>query len=422
MEKNPESHRLLVLGSLGEFVELVKCAQKRGIYTIVCDGYPNSPAKQIADRAYNIDVREPEKIAAMCREEQIDGIIGSFSDLLFEQITKVADLAGLRWYAKPDKLPYYREKDQTKALLHSLGVRVPKNRQLTPDFADRDLDGFRFPLVIKPINGYGSKGIYVVHSIQEIRDRFQDVACRSSGKLTNILVEEYSHGREYNMMSWLVDGKVYPISIADREKNPQQGSALPTLNRVAYPAKDIRKIFDEARAVQQKFADAVGQREGALSMQFFYNDHGVEVCEIAGRLFGYEHELVTYCCGLSIEELLLDYVYAPDRVRETMLHHDPFFRKHCAGLYFIGTQDKVIADQSRLRELAKDPHVQESVLFYNDGEVIDNYGPKPYLARYYLSADSREELDRVTEQFFKNIIVTAADGSRIDVPFILEKD
>lgn len=420
--KTNNQHRLVILGSLKEFVELTELAKSRGIYTIVCDGYPDGPAKRVADKAYNIDVRQPEKIAEMCRAEHVDGIIGSFSDLLFEQITKVADLAGLRWYAKPDKLAYYREKDQTKALLKSLGVHVPKNRQLTPDFADRDLDGFRFPLVIKPINGYGSKGIYVVHSIQEIRDRFQDVACRSSGKLDNILVEEYSHGREYNMMSWLVDGKVYPISIADREKNPQQGSALPTLNRVAYPAKDIRKIFDEARAVQQKFADAVGQREGALSMQFFYNDQGVEVCEIAGRLFGYEHELVTHCCGLSIETLLLDYVYEPDRVRETMLHHDPFFQKHCTGLYFIGVQGKVIADQSRMRELAKDPHVLESVLFYEDGETIDNYGPKPYLCRYYLQAGSREELDRVTARFFETARVTAPDGSRVDVPFLLEQD
>ena len=154
--KTNNQHRLVILGSLKEFVELTELAKSRGIYTIVCDGYPDGPAKRVADKAYNIDVRQPEKIAEMCRAEHVDGIIGSFSDLLFEQITKVADLAGLRWYAKPDKLAYYREKDQTKALLKSLGVHVPKNRQLTPDFADADLGGFRFPLVIKPINGYGS--------------------------------------------------------------------------------------------------------------------------------------------------------------------------------------------------------------------------------------------------------------------------
>ena len=419
---NNAQHRLVILGSLGEFVSLVEHAKARGIYTIVCDGYADGPAKKVADKSYNIDVRDPEAIAKMCKEEGVDGIIGSFSDLLFEQITKIADLAGLRWYAKPDKLDFYREKDKAKALMTELGIRVPKNTQLAPDFDDRALEGFQFPLVIKPVNGYGSKGIYVVHSIAEIRERFDEVSGRSSGVRENIQVEEYSQGREYNMMTWVVDGKVCPISIADREKNPQIGSALPTLNRLVYPAKATAQIKEEATQVLQKFADAVGQREGALSMQFFYNEHGVEVCEIAGRLFGYEHELVTHCCGLDIEKLLLDYVYDPDAVRETMHKHSVLFDKCCAGLYFVGIQDKIIADQTSARELARNDHVIESVLFYNEGETIDNYGPKPYLVRYYLTAESQQEIDAVTQDFFEDLHIKATDGSDVNMKFILYKD
>ena len=35
--------RLLILGTLGEFEQLVQKARARGIYTIVCDGYPDKP-------------------------------------------------------------------------------------------------------------------------------------------------------------------------------------------------------------------------------------------------------------------------------------------------------------------------------------------------------------------------------------------
>lgn len=413
-------HRLLVLGSMTEFIELVKTSKDRGYYTIVCDGYKNGPAKAFADKAYDIDVRDVDAIAQMCLDERVDGIIGSFSDLLFEQITKIAAKAQLRWYAKPESLRYYREKNYTKGLLDQLGVHVPRNVKLSRDFKDSELDGFRFPLVIKPVNGYGSKGIFVIHSIDEIRSLFDQVTCRSN--MDDILVEEYSPGREYNMMTWVYDGKVYPISIADREKNPQKGRALPTLNRVVYPAKDIRRILPEATTVLQKFADAVGQREGALSMQFFYNEGGVEVCEIAGRLFGYEHEMVTICSGFSIENLLLDYVYEPEKVGQTMRGHSPIFDSSCAGLYFLGIQDKVIADMSVCRELARDPHVIESQLYYSEGEKIDNYGANPYLVRYYVKAPSRQEVDEVTERFFSRMRVTDASGDRIDVPFIMEKD
>ena len=41
-------HRLLILGTLGEFVQLVKKSKERGHYTIVCDGYPDGPARQLS--------------------------------------------------------------------------------------------------------------------------------------------------------------------------------------------------------------------------------------------------------------------------------------------------------------------------------------------------------------------------------------
>ena len=46
--------RLLILGTLGEFEQLVQKARARGIYTIVCDGYPDGPARAFADESYVI--------------------------------------------------------------------------------------------------------------------------------------------------------------------------------------------------------------------------------------------------------------------------------------------------------------------------------------------------------------------------------
>ena len=52
------NHRLLILGTLGEFVQLVKKSKERGYYTIVCDGYPDGPARQFADASYVIPVTD----------------------------------------------------------------------------------------------------------------------------------------------------------------------------------------------------------------------------------------------------------------------------------------------------------------------------------------------------------------------------
>ena len=60
-------HRLLILGTLGEFEQLVQKAREKGYYTIVCDGYPDGPARKFADEAFqknsrhNCPTRTPDK-------------------------------------------------------------------------------------------------------------------------------------------------------------------------------------------------------------------------------------------------------------------------------------------------------------------------------------------------------------------------
>lgn len=53
---NNQSHNLLILGSMDEFVELVELARNRGYRTIVVDGYADGPAKRYADAKYDIPI------------------------------------------------------------------------------------------------------------------------------------------------------------------------------------------------------------------------------------------------------------------------------------------------------------------------------------------------------------------------------
>lgn len=71
-------HKVLILGTLGEFTELVKKAKEKGYETVVCDGYADGIARTYADKAYTIPVTDVDAIALMCREEGVDGIITSF--------------------------------------------------------------------------------------------------------------------------------------------------------------------------------------------------------------------------------------------------------------------------------------------------------------------------------------------------------
>ena len=197
-------HRILILGSMGEFVQLVQKAKSRGYYTIVCDGYPNGPARNFADENYIIPVTEISRIAHLCTDKKIDGIITSFSDLLLECMVKIAHAANLPCYLKPEQLPWYRDKAATKELLTKIRYlptpqfyRIPVSEFLTEDTINTH--GLQYPLVTKPLDKYGSRGIYVVHNEQELRQAIQRTSTFT--ELDTVLLEEYNEGydRSYEL-------------------------------------------------------------------------------------------------------------------------------------------------------------------------------------------------------------------------------
>ena len=261
--------RLLILGTLGEFEQLVQKARARGIYTIVCDGYPDGPARAFADESYVIPVTDTDRIAALCKEKQVDGILTSFSDLLLECMVKISAKAGLPCYLNPEQLPWYRDKSATRGLLEELGLPSPGFAKIpTTGFAPELISHLHFPLVTKPLDKYGSRGIYVVHNLEELKQAITETA--SFTDLPEILVEEYNDGYEFNMMTWVHKGNVHVISIADREKTDIGPGEIPISTRNVYPSCLYEQVVSPAADLLQRYADRTGQKEGALSMQFFW--------------------------------------------------------------------------------------------------------------------------------------------------------
>lgn len=413
-------HKVLILGTLGEFTELVKKAKEKGYETVVCDGYADGIARTYADKAYTIPVTDVDAIALMCREEGVDGIITSFSDLLLECMVKIADKAGLPCYLKPEQLSWYRDKSACRDVLDKLGLPAPGFRKISVELLkqgseeeiQQSIANLQYPLISKPLDKYGSRGIFIIHHSGEVRKKALRTAEYTDCQ--EILVEEYNDGYEFNMMTWVMDGKVNVISIADREKTEMEEGMLPLSTRNVYPSRFLAEVEKSATDILQNYIRYTGQTEGALSMQFFWKPgRGIQVCEIAGRFFGYEHELTDMVYGFQTEELLLDYLYEKDRIKEMFDRHDIYHPvKYGAVLYFQGRQLQ-IADQTAACELAKEKCVVKPWIFYKEGEHVIEYGPNPYLALYYIETENRRQLELETEKFFSEMSIRDPEGREV---------
>ena len=413
-------HKVLILGTLGEFTELVQKAKKRGYEVVVCDGYPDGIARKYADKDYTIPVTDIDSIAQMCREEKIDGIITSFSDLLLECMVKIAAKAGLPCYLKPEQLPWYRDKSACREVLDKLGLPTPGFRKVPVDLLkqgseeeiQKSVSGLQYPLISKPLDKYGSRGIFIIHDQGEIVTKALQTA-----EYTNcqeILIEEYNDGFEFNMMTWVLDGQVHVISIADREKTSVAKGEIPISTRNVYPSRLMAKVERPATELLQAYIEKTGQKDGALSMQFFWKPgEGIQVCEIAARFFGYEHELTDIVYGFNMEELLLASLYDRTKLQKMLTDHD-IHKPHCCGavIYFQGRL-LTIGDQSKAVLLGQKKEVEKPWIFYREGETVIEHGPNPYLALYYVKTENREEMDELTQEFYREMHILDPSGKEV---------
>lgn len=412
-----DKHTLLILGGLDEFVPLVRLAEKRGIRTVVIDGYPGAPAKKSADAAYTIDIRDTRKIAAIAEKEGVQAITTAYSDILLECMVKIAEAAHLPCHLVPAQLPYYRDKAVMRSTCKRLHIPVPRSTVIREDFADEQLKNMVFPMVIKPLDLYGSRGLTVVRSPEEIRRHFTEAMSISTRR--ELLAEEYDDDFEFNIQCWVRHGQIHVLGLCDREKTPFDPITVPLSTRNIYPSRLIRLVSGDAVAILEKYIGFTGQQEGPLAMQFFWGpDHGIKVGEIAARFLGYEHELIGYADGLSIEDLLLSAAFDDDRVDELLNNVNPFGNSSAAVVY-IHARDGVLNDESHVLEAARgtgkpwQKHLVYAQLFYHKGDRIGSPQKMPYFARFDLTAPTRHEVDDATRALLNDLTATDTTGNEL---------
>ncbi len=344
----------------------------------------------------------------------VDGIINiifrSAPGVLWLKLAVTSRTALLSENRKP--LSWYRDKSACRDVLDKLGLPAPGFRKISVELLkqgseeeiQQSIANLQYPLISKLwINMVQEESLLFIIQMKSEKKALQTAEYTDCQE---ILVEEYNDGYEFNMMTWVMDGKVNVISIADREKTEMEEGMLPLSTRNVYPSRFLAEVEKSATDILQNYIRYTGQTEGALSMQFFWKPgRGIQVCEIAGRFFGYEHELTDMVYGFQTEELLLDYLYEKDRIKEMFDRHDIYHPvKYGAVLYFQGRQLQ-IADQTAACELAKEKCVVKPWIFYKEGEHVIEYGPNPYLALYYIETENRRQLEMETEKFFSEMSI-----------------
>ena len=306
-------------------------AKEMGLETHVFAWAAGDPGEKMADYFYPISIREKDEILEKCREIGIDGIISIASDLAMETVNYIAEEMGL-----PGNTVAATRISTNKHLMRKAfeAAGDPSPRSIlvdsSTDPAGIDLE---FPLIVKPTDRSGSRGVHKVYDVRQLRNAI--FKAREYSFENKAVVEEFVEGDEYSIeyISW--QGKHWFLS-ATQKITTGAPFFIETGHREPAPLSE--ETIDRIKEISEHALDTLGLENGAAHIELKIDGDKIRLIEIGGRMGG---DFI----GSDLVELSTGYDYVR-AVIDVAMGRQPEIpeigeRKY-AGVNFIITADDVV--------------------------------------------------------------------------------
>lgn len=152
--------KLMILGGSRYALPVIDAAHKLGVYVITCDYLPDNIAHKFSDEYCNVSIIEKEKVLAEAKRLKIDGIMSFACDPGVVTASYVAEKMGLPNVGPYESVCILQNKGKFRAFLKENGFNVPMAKQYREgEDAFQDIRLFNWPVIVKPTDSAGSKGV-----------------------------------------------------------------------------------------------------------------------------------------------------------------------------------------------------------------------------------------------------------------------
>lgn len=271
--------RLLIIGASILQVPAIKKAKEMGLYVGVADYNPNAIGIQFADEYFNASTIDCEAIYKAAKEFRADGIMTLATDMPMRSLAYACEKLGLIGLSYESSVKATDKGEMIKAFEKN-GVNHPFYRIAVSGKLNND-ENISFPLITKPTDNSGSRGVMLVHNEDELTKALEYSS--ENGRNGDVIVEEYMQGPEVSVEIMVIDGIPHILQITDKlttgaphfvEMGHSQPSRLP------------QEAQNQIRELAGKAALAVGVKNGPAHAEIILTDNGPKMVEIGARMGG----------------------------------------------------------------------------------------------------------------------------------------
>lgn len=309
--------KILILGGNTAQVPLIKASKAEGYYVVLVDYTTTNPGIALADKHYQVNFMDREKVLEIARQEQVGGVISN-SEPAMLNVAYVSRMLGLVGNTL-ESVSRISSKIDFRMLQKESGVFAPEHI-VTASFeeAREQLNRLTFPIVIKPSKSSGSRGTTRIEAREDFDDyREEWEACSKFSMDGKVVLEDYLEmqvpGRAIEAELFVCNGQFFWDGLFTNERRLDELS-LPMTN--IYPPLLSGEEICEVRETIERLFCAAGITFGEYNIELFYTSTGKLFCiEINPRQGGCGMpDLVEKYCGANMYKLLVttamgDYAY-----------------------------------------------------------------------------------------------------------------
>ena len=226
-----EQKKLLLLGGSRYLLPVIEAAKQLGIYTISCDYLPDNIAHKYSDEYRNVSIIDKEAVLAAARELQVDGVMSFACDPGVVTAAYVAEKMGLPSCGSYESVCILQNKGLFRQFLTKHGFTVPAAKGYTRiEDALNDTALFHWPVIVKPTDSAGSKGVTRVDNPTALEESIRYAL--SFSHCDEFIIEDFIEKKGFSSDTdcFSVDGKLQFVSFSSQRfdesaENPYTPSA-----------------------------------------------------------------------------------------------------------------------------------------------------------------------------------------------------
>lgn len=258
--------KILLLGGSAQQIIAIETAKRLGYYTVLCDFLTDNPGQYHADKFYLVSTTDKDAVLEVAQKEKIDGILAYASDPAAPTAAYIAEKMGLP--GNPYRsVEILCNKDKFREFLKNNGFDTP----LSKGYSDKetalgDIDEYTLPIIIKPVDSSGSKGVTVLKGKNDISEAV-DFAF-SFSRSHRIIIEEFIEKKHKYLIGgdvFIKDGKIILWGLLNCHRDKNVNPLVPVGK--SYPLMLENEDTCKVRETLQKIVDKLGIEFGSMNVE-----------------------------------------------------------------------------------------------------------------------------------------------------------